>query len=52
MKSQIASPSFTPVYAALLSVLNTKFPEIGVLMLSRLILQVIGRAQGLDPMWT
>ncbi|KXZ52169.1 hypothetical protein GPECTOR_10g798 [Gonium pectorale] len=39
MKSQAASPSFTPVYAALLAVVNTKFPEIGELLLSRLILQ-------------
>ncbi|GFR42187.1 hypothetical protein Agub_g3072 [Astrephomene gubernaculifera] len=39
MKSQAASPSFTPVYAALVAVVNTKFPEIGELLLSRLILQ-------------
>ncbi|GIL77926.1 hypothetical protein Vretimale_6540 [Volvox reticuliferus] len=39
MKSQAASPSFTPVYAALVAVINTKFPEIGELLLSRLILQ-------------
>ncbi|EFJ52814.1 hypothetical protein VOLCADRAFT_78840 [Volvox carteri f. nagariensis] len=39
MKSQAASPSFTPVYSALVAVINTKFPEIGELLLSRLILQ-------------
>lgn len=40
MKSQMASPAFTPVYAALASVVNTKFPEIGELLLKRIILQV------------
>lgn len=39
MKSQVASPAFSQVYAALVAVLNTKFPEIGELLLSRLILQ-------------
>lgn len=37
MKSQVASPGFTPVYAALVSVLNTKFPEVGELLLHRII---------------
>ena len=37
MKSQVASPAFTPVYAALVSVINTKFPEIGELLLHRLV---------------
>lgn len=39
MKAQMASPGFTPVYAALLAVVNTKFPEIGDLLLRRVILQ-------------
>ena len=39
MKSQMASPTFTPIFAALVSVINTKFPEIGELLLHRLILQ-------------
>eukprot|EP00803_Ostreobium_quekettii_P000150 evm.model.scf_11.29 EVM.evm.TU.scf_11.29 scf_11:256419-264268(+) len=39
MKSQMASPTFTPVYAALVAVVNTKFPEIGELLLKRVILQ-------------
>ena len=39
MKSQVASPAFTSVYAALVAVINTKFPEIGDLLVSRLILQ-------------
>ncbi|GAX83732.1 hypothetical protein CEUSTIGMA_g11157.t1 [Chlamydomonas eustigma] len=39
MKSQLASPSFSPVYAALMAVVNTKFPEIGELLLGRLVLQ-------------
>ena len=40
MKSQMASPTFTPVFAALAAVINTKFPETGQLLLHRLILQV------------
>jgi len=39
MKSQLASPRFSDVFAALASVVNTKFPEIGELILKRLILQ-------------
>lgn len=42
MKSQMASPTFTPVYSALVAVVNTKFPEIGELLLKRVILQVCG----------
>lgn len=37
MKSQVASPSFTPVYTALVSVINTKFPDIGELLLHRIV---------------
>ncbi len=40
MKSQMASPTFSPVYAALVAVINTKFPEIGDLLLNRIVLQV------------
>jgi pre-mRNA-splicing factor CWC22 len=39
MKSQAASPSFAPVYAALVAVVNSKFPEIGELLLQRVLLQ-------------
>lgn len=39
MKSQMASPTYTPVFAALVAVVNTKFPEIGALLLHRLVLQ-------------
>lgn len=39
MKSQMASPSFTPVYAALIAVINTKFPEIGELLIHRIVTQ-------------
>ena len=35
MKSQLASPTFSPVYAALVAVVNTKFPELGELLLHR-----------------
>ena len=39
MKAQLASPGFTHVYAALISVVNTKMPEIGELLLKRCIHQ-------------
>ena len=39
MKAQMASPGFTHVYAALTAVVNTKMPEIGELLLKRLINQ-------------
>lgn len=39
MQAQMASPSYTPVYAALMAVINTKLPEIGELLLKRLITQ-------------
>jgi pre-mRNA-splicing factor CWC22 len=37
MKSQTTSPKFTPVYAALIAIINTKMPDIGVLLLTRLV---------------
>eukprot|EP00808_Paulinella_micropora_P020445 g29735.t1 len=39
MKAQMASPGFTHVYAALIAVLNTKMPELGELLLKRIIMQ-------------
>lgn len=39
MQSQQASLSFSHVYAALVAVLNTKFPELGELLLDRLVWQ-------------
>ena len=39
LKAQASALPFTPVYAALISVLNTKLPEIGELTLKRLIVQ-------------
>jgi len=38
LQAQGASPTFTNVYAALVSIINTKFPTIGELILSRLVL--------------
>ena len=38
MLAQTASPTFTHVYAALAAIINTKFPNIGELLLHRLIL--------------
>ncbi|KAG9136279.1 hypothetical protein Leryth_003871 [Lithospermum erythrorhizon] len=40
MKSQMASPGFTDVFASLVAVVNTKFPEVGDLLLRRIILQL------------
>lgn len=37
IKSQSVSPSFTPVYAALVAIINSKIPDIGHLLLVRLI---------------
>ncbi|CAG8491649.1 3685_t:CDS:2 [Paraglomus brasilianum] len=39
MKAQAASLPFTPVYAALVSVVNTKFPQVGALLCTRLVVQ-------------
>ncbi|KAJ8930383.1 hypothetical protein NQ314_016810 [Rhamnusium bicolor] len=39
IQAQAASPTFTNVYAALVAVINSKFPNIGELLLKRLILQ-------------
>jgi len=38
LQAQGASPTFTNVYAALVAIINTKFPAIGELILSRLVL--------------
>ncbi|XP_012288088.1 pre-mRNA-splicing factor CWC22 homolog [Orussus abietinus] len=39
IQAQAASPTFTSVYAALTAVINSKFPNIGELLLKRLIIQ-------------
>ena len=39
MKAQLASPVFSSLYAALISVVNTKFPELGELLQHRVIAQ-------------
>ncbi|KAL2722774.1 hypothetical protein V1478_009637 [Vespula squamosa] len=39
IQAQAASPTFTPVYAALTAIINSKFPNIGELILKRLIIQ-------------
>lgn len=44
MKSQMASPTFTHVFAGLVAVVNTKFPELGELLLKRIILQLKERS--------
>ncbi|KAG1338396.1 putative pre-mRNA-splicing factor CWC22 [Cocos nucifera] len=40
MKSQMASPGFTDVFAALVAVVNSKFPEVGLLLMKRIVLQL------------
>lgn len=40
MKSQMASPGFTDVFAAMVAVVNTKFPQVGDLLLRRIVLQL------------
>lgn len=39
MKAQAASLAFTPIYASLTAIINTKIPSIGELLLTRLIVQ-------------
>ncbi|KAI1783410.1 MIF4G-domain-containing protein [Ganoderma leucocontextum] len=39
MKAQAASLPFTPVFAALMAIINTKLPQVGELVLTRLISQ-------------
>ena len=39
IKSQLGSQAYSPVYAALVAVVNTKLPEIGELLLHRLVVQ-------------
>jgi pre-mRNA-splicing factor CWC22 len=39
MKAQSASLPFTPVFAALVSVVNTKLPQVGELLITRLVSQ-------------
>ncbi|CAA7014853.1 unnamed protein product [Microthlaspi erraticum] len=40
MKSQMASPVFSDVIAALIAVVNSRFPSVGDLLLRRLVLQI------------
>jgi pre-mRNA-splicing factor CWC22 len=39
MKAQAASLPFTPIYAAMAAIVNTKLPQVGELLLNRLVLQ-------------
>lgn len=39
LKAQLSSPEFTNVYTALVSVINSKMPEIGELLITRVIMQ-------------
>lgn len=50
LKSQNASPSFSHVYSALIAVINTKMPEIGELLLKRIIINFRKSYQRNDKM--
>ncbi|KAJ5964919.1 MIF4-like type 1/2/3 [Penicillium vulpinum] len=39
MKAQAASLPFTPIYAAMAAIVNTKLPQVGDLLLTRLVIQ-------------
>jgi pre-mRNA-splicing factor CWC22 len=39
LKAQAFSPTFSHVYAALVAIINSKFPNIGQLILKRLVIQ-------------
>lgn len=39
MKAQAASLPFTPIYAAMVAIVNTKLPQVGELLVSRLVVQ-------------
>ena len=39
IKAQMASPNFTHVYTALIAVINTKVPEIGLIIAKRVLIQ-------------
>ena len=39
MKAQAASLPFTPIYAAMAAIVNTKLPQVGELLLNRLVIQ-------------
>ncbi|KAM4060324.1 MA3 domain-containing protein [Hirsutella rhossiliensis] len=39
MKAQAASLPFTPIYAAMVAIVNTKLPQVGELLVKRLIMQ-------------
>ncbi|KAJ5911911.1 Pre-mRNA-splicing factor cwc22 [Penicillium subrubescens] len=39
MKAQAASLPFTPIYAAMTAIVNTKLPQVGELLVSRLVIQ-------------
>lgn len=39
MKAQAASLPFTPIYAAMVAIVNTKLPQVGELLVNRLVIQ-------------
>ncbi|KAF2837823.1 MA3-domain-containing protein [Patellaria atrata CBS 101060] len=41
MKAQAASLPFTPIYAAMAAIVNTKLPQVGELLVNRLIIQFL-----------
>lgn len=50
LKAQMASPSFSNVYAALVAVINSKFPDIGELVVKRTVKQLLKSYRRNDKM--
>lgn len=51
LQAQNASPIFTHVYAAVVAIINSKFPNIGELILKRLILNFRKGYRRNDKVW-
>lgn len=51
LQAQSASPIFTHVYAAVVAIINSKFPNIGELILKRLILNFRKGYRRNDKVW-
>ena len=51
MKAQLTSPGFTHVYAALIAIINTKLPEVGELLLKRVVFQFRRAFKRNDKVW-
>ena len=52
MKSQLASTEFSATFAALVAIINTKLPEVGELLLKRVVWQVGVEATASNHCWS